>query len=122
MPRSSTTAIGGTLSARFSRPGSTLPRRKDDVRKRIVLALLTVQNGLHRELARIDLGLDTGTEHPEGVEALRARPLRKDRVLRDDLDRGDVVDAGIAENVPGCVALGPPARAPADDDAELAFV
>src|SRR5207237_9214807 len=47
-----------------------LLRRKDDVRKRIVLALLVVEDGFYDELAGIDLGFDPGTERPEGVEAL----------------------------------------------------
>src|SRR5258708_17467603 len=83
---------------------------------------MAVEDGLHREFAGLDLGLDAGTEHPEGVEALRAGPLGEDRILRDDLDRGDVVDTGVAENVPCRVALGHTARALADDDAELALV
>src|SRR5204863_9007259 len=51
-----------------------------------------------------------------------ARPLREDGVFRDDLDRGNVVDTGVAENMLDRLALRHAARALADDDAELALV
>src|SRR5207253_2743353 len=67
-------------------------------------------------------GGDYRTEHAEGVEALGARPLREARIPGDDLDGGDIVDAGVAEDAALRIGFGDRAAALADDDAELAFV
>ena len=71
------------------------------------------------ERSRIQSRGDHGPEGTESVEALRAAPLLEGRVLKNELDGGDIVDAGVAEDA--CLDLrgrDVPAL-PADHDAEL---
>ena len=74
-------------------------RREEHVGDRIVLPLLAVEDGPDRQLHRIEAGRDHRTEHAEGVEALGARPLLERFVLAQKVDGGDVVHAGVAEDV-----------------------
>ena len=75
-----------------------------------------------RKVAGSIAGGDGGPEHAERVEALGAHPLVEARVLLEEVDRGDVVDAGVAEDVARRFRLAHVGAAPADDDAELALV
>ncbi len=102
--------------------GDQLVRREEHVGDRIVLPLLAVQDGPDRQLHRIDAGRDHGTEHAEGVEALGARPLLERLVLAQEIDGGDVVHAGVAEDVVAGLGFGDVEAFLADDDAEFAFV
>ena len=97
-------------------------RREEHVGDRIVLPFLAVQDGLDRQLHRIDAGRDHGTEHAEGVEALGTRPLLERLVLAQQIDGGDVVHAGVAEDVIAGLGLRDVEALLADDDAELALV
>ena len=97
-------------------------RREDHVADRIVLALLAIQHRADRERHRVEPGRDHRAEDAEGIEALGPRPLREGRVLRNDVGRGDVVDAGVAEDAVARLVLADVAAALADDDAELALI
>ena len=97
-------------------------RLKDHVADRVVLALLAVEHGADRQTRRVEAGRDHRAEHAERVEALGARPLGEGRVLGDEVGGGDVVDAGVAEDVVLGLGLADVAAALADDDAELALV
>ena len=102
--------------------GDQLVRREEHVGDRIVLALLAVQHGLDRQLHRIDAGLDHRAEYAKGVKTLGARPLLERLVLAQQIDRGDVVHAGVAEDVVAGLGFGDVEAFLADDDAEFALV
>ena len=102
--------------------GNQLVRREEHVGDRIVLPLLAVQHGLDRQLHRIDAGRDHRAEHAEGVETLRARPLFERFVLAQEVDGGDVVHAGVAEDVVAGLGFGDVEAFLADDDAEFALI
>ena len=99
-----------------------LVRREEHVGDRIVLPLLAVQHGLDRQLHRVDAGLDHRAEYAEGVETLGARPLLERLVLAQQVDGGDVVHAGVAEDVVAGLGFGDVEAFLADDDAELALI
>ena len=97
-------------------------RREEHVGNRIVLPLLAVQDGPDRQLHRIEAGRNHRTEHAERVKTLRARPLLERFVLAQKVDRGDVVDAGIAEYVFAGLGFRDVEAFLADDDAQFALV
>ena len=102
--------------------GDQLVRREEHVGDRIVLPFLAVQDGLDRQFHRVDAGRDHRTEHAEGVEAFRARPLLERLVLAQQIDGGDVVHAGVAEDIIAGLGLRDVEAFLADDDAKLALV
>ena len=102
--------------------GDEFVRREKHVGDRIVLPLLAVQDGLDRQLHWIDAGRDHRSEHAKCVEALGARPLLERFVLAQEIDGGDVVHAGIAEDIFAGLGLRDVEAFLADDDAELALV
>ena len=64
----------------------------------------------------------TGPKAPKVSKLFGAHPLREGRVLVQEIDRGDIVDAGVAEDAVGRLLFGDIAALFADDDAELALI
>src|SRR6266478_5465538 len=95
---------------------------KKHVGDRIVLPFLAVQDGLDRQLHRVDAGRDHRSEDAKCVEALGARPLFERFVLAQEIDGGDVVHAGIAEYIFSGFGLRDVEAFLADDDAEFALI
>src|SRR3990172_13304325 len=96
--------------------------RKEHVAHGIVLPFLAIEDGPHVQGHGIDFRRDHRSEHTERVEALGPGPLWEGWVLVDDLGRGHVVDAGIAENIIACLGLAHVRASLADYDPELALV
>ena len=102
--------------------GDQLVRREKHIGDRIVLPLLAVQDGSDRQLHRVDAGRDHGAEHAKSIKTLGARPLLERLVLAQEIDGGDIVHAGIAEDIVAGLGFGDVEAFLADDDAEFAFV
>src|SRR5262249_17513506 len=102
--------------------GDELVRWEKHVGDRIVLPLLAVQNGLDRQLHRIDAGRDHRSKHTKSVKTLRARPLLERFVLAQQIDGRDVVHAGVAEDVVAYLSLADVEAFLADDDAKFTLI
>jgi hypothetical protein len=70
----------------------------------------------------VEPGRNCRPEDTERVEAFGPRPLRKGRILRDDVGGGDVIDARVAEDGARGLGLARIAASLADDDPKLALV
>ena len=79
--------------------GDKLMGWEEHVGDRVVLPFLAVQDRFDRQFHRIDVGRDHRPEYAKGVKTLRARPLFERFVLAQQIDGGDVVHAGIAEDI-----------------------
>ncbi len=99
-----------------------LVRREEHIRDWIVLHFLAVEDSADDELRRVDFRGDSRAEHPEGVKALCAGPLIKGGEFLHQVDGGDVVHAGIAEDVIFGLRLAHVEALFADHHPKLAFV
>src|SRR5258707_4562695 len=96
--------------------------RKEHVRHGIVLHFLAIENGANDKLGGVQPSRDGGPEHTESVEALRARPLIESREFLHQIDGGDVVYAGVAEDVVLRLSFADVGALLADDDTEFALI
>ena len=77
-----------------------LERLENHVADRIILTFLAIQDSLDNQFGRIiNTRNDARAEGTEGIETLGASALRKGRVLLDQLTCGNVIGAGVAENI-----------------------
>src|ERR1700743_3099784 len=94
---------------------------EDHIRDRIGLAFHAVDDRSHDQRGRIKAGGDERPERAETVKTLGTCPLRKGLILSDQVGSGQVVDAGVAENVSAGLIRRNAAAVLADDNSEFAF-
>jgi hypothetical protein len=99
-----------------------LERREEHVGERVVLPFAAVHGRADAGRGGVERGLDDRADDAEAVEPLGAAPLRERGVTVQQLDRGDVVRAAVAEHVGGGVGHLDASGTPSDHDRELALV
>src|SRR5207302_11061956 len=80
---------------------------------------LAVHPALHRQIARVEVGLDPGAERTEPVEALAPGPLT---ILPLEVAGGHVIPTQVSQDVTSGLLQAHVPRQPPDDHAELGFV